>query len=304
MQKLLAKSWFFLGLGMIVLLGIYCPSWGLAIKPWISPLVFCGMILIGFQLDLAELVHAAKNLKAICLALLMGFGAQPLLAFLLGKAFFSADIEIFAGVILCAAVPTTQASSVIWTDMTGGNRSLAVVLMSVANFVGVFLAPPIIWLLLGANVELSPLDMTRTLVECVLLPIAIGQMLKQMFPALSTRMRPASKVINILFIWATVLAALSGGNLGSLPILTVLLCVAIQYTVIAVLSYYVSRAFKLSEEESIAVMFCSAQATLTFAALIGFTYFAARSILYVVVYHLFQQFMGQATALLFMKRRA
>ncbi len=303
MRKFFLNSWFFIGLILVIFIGIHFPSVGLTIKPWISDCVFLSMLLIGFHLDLAEIARAVKNIKAICIAMLMGFVAQPMLAFFLGNLFFSSDFELFAGVILCAAVPTTQASSVIWTDMTKGNRSLAVVLMSIANFSGVFLAPTILWLLLGADVHLSPFDMIMTLVKFVLLPIVLGQVAKALVPATASRIYPASKIVNILFIWMTVLSALSGQELSSLPLLSVLVCVAIQYTMIAALSFYGSRLVGLNEEESIAVMFCSAQATLTFAALIGFTYFAGISILYVVVYHLFQQFMGQATALLFTQTR-
>ena len=64
----------------------------------------------------------------------------------------------------------------------------------------------------------------------------------------------------------------------------------------AAIRYFGAKALGLPKRDAIAVMFCSAQVTITFAALVGFSYFSPRSIIYVVVYHLFQQFIGQVTA--------
>ena len=62
---------------------------------------------------------------------------MPIFSFFLASIFFSNDPEMFAGAILAGAVPTTQASSIIWTDLAGGSYALALILMAIMNLTGV-----------------------------------------------------------------------------------------------------------------------------------------------------------------------
>ncbi len=93
-----------------------------------------------------------------------------------------------------------------------------------------------------------------------------------------------------------VLAALSSTNIISWSILIVIAAVVIQYLCIASFTFYGSRTIGLNKKDALAVMFCSSQKTVTVAAVIGITYFGADSIIYGLIYHVFQQVMGQVTA--------
>ena len=295
-REFLARNWFFLGLLGVVLLGTLAPAVGLALKPWINVMVFCGMLLIGFRFESGALLASMRNFRAIAIGVLCGFICMPLLSYALASIFFTDDPEMFTGVILAGAVPTTQASSIIWTDMSGGNHALAMVLMAVANILGVFVSPGILSLSLGKSMEVPIAAMLQTLVCVILLPVLIGQLFRRRFPIVPPEVHRSSRVVSIVIIWATVLTALSSGDLFSLPLLRVLICVTLQYAIMAAISYWGSLASGLSKADAVAVMFCSAQVTMTFAAVVGFSYFTPRCIIYVVVYHLFQQFMGQVTA--------
>ena len=294
--RVIAKNWFFIGLFVVIIVGTQFPALGLWLKPSISYFVFCSMLLIGFRFERAELAVSVKNTKAVLICIVCSFCIMPALSYLLGRLLFAADPEMFIGVVLAGAVPTTQASSIIWTDFSGGNHALAMVLMSVVNILGVFISPWLLSLGLGKTVTVPVADMLQTLLLFILLPVAIGQLLRFAVPTIPRSVAKASKVMSIVFIWITVLTALSSSDIFTLPLGTVLFCVIVQYSVMAVLSYRLARWYALSREDAIAVMFCSAQVTITFAAVVGFTYFTPRSIIYVVVYHLFQQFMGQLTA--------
>ena len=296
MRDLVARNWFFLGLVCIVLLGIFFPAIGLSLKPWVNGIVFCGMLLIGFRFERSELFHSLRNGRAIGLCLVFSFILMPALSLLLARIFFSDDPEMFAGVILAGAVPTTQASSVIWTDMAGGNHALSMVLMTVMNLCGVFVSPLILSLSLGKTADVPVGAMLQTLLCFILLPVLLGQLVRRFFPRIPKKVHRASRVLSIGIVWITVLTALSSGDVLSLPLVRVLACVALQYVSMAALSYWGALFVGLPKRDAIAVMFCSAQVTITFAAVVGFSYFTPRCIIYVVVYHLFQQFMGQVTA--------
>ena len=289
-------NWFFLGLIVVILLGTLYPELGIQLKPWINSMVAVSMFLIGFRFESSELSFSKKNLKAVLLCLCCGFVVMPVFSYLLGRLFFADDLEMFVGVVLAGTVPTTQASSVIWTDISGGNHSLALILMTVINLVGVFLSPLLLSIGLGGAITVPVWPMLRTLIFFILVPVFVGVFVRRRVKEISPTVKGGSRILSIMLIWATVLTALSSGNILELPLLKVIACVSVQYGAMALVSYWGARAIGLAKRDAIAVMFCSAQVTITFAAVVGFTYFTSRSIIYVVVYHLFQQFMGQLTA--------
>ena len=297
LRKLLRGHGFTFGLLAVVVVGVCCPSVGMILRPWVPSCIFFSMILIGARFDTAAIRFSRENAKAILVSVVAGFVLMPLVSYFLALIFFSGQRELFIGAMLAGTVPTTQASSVIWTDLSGGNHSLAVVLMSVANLLGVFLSP---WLLswgVGSVVSVPVWPMLKTLIFNVLCPVLLGILARQYFGAASPRTLRISKVVSILLIWVNLLTALSSDHAWSqFPLLAVLTCVAIQYWFMAYASYFGSRALGLSESDSLAVLFCSAQVTITFAVLIGVSFFSVQSLLYVAVYHLFQQFMGAYTA--------
>ena len=306
MQKLLnflKSNWFFVGLLLVIVLGTTHPEVGLALKPGLNFMISVSMFLIGFRFETGQLRFSVEYGKALALCLLASFLVMPLLSYALGALMFPGDIDMFVGVMLAGCVPTTQASSVIWTDLSGGNQALSLLLMTVVNLTGIFISPLLLSLGLGSTVAVPVWPMLRTLLFFILFPVFVGRVARRGVPVLPSWVRSASRVLSIVLIWATVLTALSSGNLFEVPLLKVICAVFLQYVSMAGLSYAASRGVGLSRADAIAVMYCSAQVTITFAAVVGFTFFEARSILYVVVYHLFQQFMGQVTAKL-IKRAA
>lgn len=93
-------------------------------------MIVASMLLIGLRLDLREILTAFTDLRAVCLCLAFGFVLKPLLGWILAALFFRHSVDLYLGVMLAGAVPTTQVSSVVWTDFSRGNRALAVVLMA------------------------------------------------------------------------------------------------------------------------------------------------------------------------------
>lgn len=295
-SEFLKSNWFFVGLSAVIFLGTKFPWLGEAFKPWITYLISFSLILIGFRFETSELRFSKRQVGAVVLTCFCSFAFMPLLSYGLGHWLFSADREMFVGIVLAGSVPTTQASSVIWTDLSGGNHSLALILMTVINIIGVFLSPWLLHLGLGSTVSVPVWDMLRTLVLFVLAPVFVGVFIRRWIGSLPAFVKSGSRILNLVLIWITVMTALSSGRLSEVPLALVLFAVALQYVLTALLSYQGARFLGLAKEDALAVMFCSAQVTITFAAIVGFTYFTPRSIIYVVVYHLFQQFMGQLTA--------
>ena len=206
-------NWFFLGLIVVILLGTLYPELGIQLKPWINSMVAVSMFLIGFRFESSELSFSKKNLKAVLLCLCCGFVVMPVFSYLLGRLFFADDLEMFVGVVLAGTVPTTQASSVIWTDISGGNHSLALILMTVINLVGVFLSPLLLSIGLGGAITVPVWPMLRTLIFFILVPVFVGVFVRRRVKEISPTVKGGSRILSIMLIWATVLTALSSGNI-------------------------------------------------------------------------------------------
>jgi len=290
------KNWFFIGLFFIILIAIRFPIIGITIKPYIKTLIIIGMFLIGLRIDLSSLIISFKNFKAITFCMINLFVAMPILSFILGNIFFKNQPLMYIGIILAGAVATTQASSIIWTDMSNGNPNLALVLMVLSNSAGIFFLPFILLFFLGATIKLPVMDMFMTLSLIIILPVIIAQIIKKIIKFDYSKTVNASRITNLFIVWMIVLTALSNSNINSKILILVIIVVIIQYLFIAFFSYHGSKLLGLNKKDSIAVMFCSSQKTITVATVIGFSYFEPSTIIYILVYHIFQQIMGQISA--------
>lgn len=294
--KFLGSNWFFVGLFLVIVIGLTSPEAGAAVKDFLTPLIVVGMFLIGSRIERGSLAALSCNIRALILCCFLGFVLMPVLSFVLGQVFFQQYREMYVGIILTGAVATTQASSIIWTDICRGNRALAVVLMTVSNVGGVFVLPFILLLALGTVVAIPTADILETLCLAILLPLIVGCLAGPRLGLGSPMVRRFGQVVNILIIWLVILAALSSARIEWEILPLVLLCAAAQYLLIAGLSFYSSKRLGMSREDSISVMFCSTQKTITVAALIGLSYFSSGTLVYGLVYHIFQQIMGNVTA--------
>ncbi len=102
-------------------------------------------------------------------------------AFALASGFLVPDIlspDLYTGVVFLSVLPSTVQASIVFTSLAGGNVPAAILQRLAVEFARVALTPALVALLLHANGASVSLDSIEAILLQVLLPFAIGQLLR------------------------------------------------------------------------------------------------------------------------------
>lgn len=159
---------------------LFYPGLGLWISTaWFGPLLMIIMFGMGLTLkteDFRLLVTRPKDIIVGCVA---QFTIMPLLAYGLG-CLFQLDAALMAGVVLVGTCPGGTASNVI-TYLSKGDIALSVGITSVNTLLAPLLTPLITWLLLRASVTVDFMTLFFSIIEVVVVPIALGFLINKRF---------------------------------------------------------------------------------------------------------------------------
>ena len=197
-----------------VSLGI--PAAGLWVQTaWINPLLMVIMFGMGMTMKAEDFRVVFRHPRNILLGCVSQFTIMPLLAFGLGKV-FSLDTALLAGVILVGTCPGGTASNVI-TYLSGGDVPLSVGMTSVNTLLAPVLTPAITYLFLHTSVSVDVWSMFLSIVQTVIIPIALGLLLNRLFANFS---RKAVRVLPTVSIFAICLIVMSVVSHNAEKILT------------------------------------------------------------------------------------
>lgn len=179
----------------------------------VSTLVFAvsSMLSVGFSYGLRDIVRPLRRVRAVIRALAANFVLVPLLAYLVVR-FLALDEPLALGLMLVA----TAAGAPFLIQLTtaaGGDVGLGatlLVLLLPATIIYMPLAVP----LLVPGAALSAGAIARPLVSSMLLPLALGLLVKARAPRWARRLQPlmgkASSYALVALVASTLLANLSG----------------------------------------------------------------------------------------------
>ena len=202
------------------------PSAFSAVSPTtISYLLGAIMLGMGMTLSLDELRIVFIRPKEIALGCLAQFTIMPLLAWGLAR-LFRLDEALALGVVLVGCCPGGTASNVI-TYLAKGDLALSVGMTAVSTLLAPFLTPLLTWALAGKSVDVDVVSMFLSILSVVILPIAVGLLVKWLWPRLTaeaTAYLPAFSSVVIALIVAIVISAnadrlLAGGLLIALVVM-------------------------------------------------------------------------------------
>jgi len=266
-------------MGVLVLLSavlaLVFPDTLSRLKPsLINPLL--GVIMFGMGLtlrpeDFRVVFRRPKDILVGCVA---QFTVMPLLAFALAR-IFSLDEALTVGVVLVGCCPGGTASNVI-TYLSKGDLALSVGMTATSTLLAPVMTPFLVWLLAGETVDVNVVGMLLSILWVVILPIALGLLVKRFFPRVTeqaTSYLPALSTLSICLIVLIVIAAnahklLSGG-------LVVILVVILHNVCGLGIGYLIGYLLKLSPAKRRAISIevgmqnsglASSLATLHFAA--------------------------------------
>jgi ACR3 family arsenite efflux pump ArsB len=124
------------------------------------------------NIDIKKLFSHGDN-RLVFSAQLMNFFVVPLLAFLIGKVFFSDNPMMIMGMLLIGLVPTSG-MSISWTGFSGGNINGAVKIQITGLILASLLTPFYIQLLLGSSIEVPMAGLFLQILSIVIFPLVLG----------------------------------------------------------------------------------------------------------------------------------
>lgn len=192
----------------VAALALFVPSSGLWISlKAVNYLLMVVMFGMGLTMKLDDFKVVFTQPKDVLIGCLAQFTVMPLLAFSLGK-IFGLEAGLLAGVILVGTCPGETSSNVI-TYMSKGNVALSVGMTSVNTLLSPIVTPAITYLLLRTSVKVDMLAMCLSILQVVILPIALGFVVNKFakkFVSKVIDILPVVSVIAICLIVSTVVS--------------------------------------------------------------------------------------------------
>lgn len=196
----------------VAALALFVPASGVWIPlKAVNYLLMVVMFGMGLTMKLNDFKVVFVHPKEMIVGCVAQFTIMPLLAFALGK-IFGLEAALLAGVILVGTCPGGTSSNVI-TYMSKGNVALSVGMTSVNTLLSPVLTPAITYLLLRTSVNVDVWAMCLSILQVVILPIALGFVVNRFagkFVARAVELLPVISVIAICLIVSTVVSHNAG----------------------------------------------------------------------------------------------
>jgi len=278
------KNSFLLGMATAVMFAKLFPSLGVN-GGVMKPELFIGkfgvtmiFLLSGVSLELSELKSAVANIKLNGMVQAGSFLAWP---FLVGVPLTTAlkkllpnflPKALMEGILILTCLPTTVNMCVLLTGAAGGNVAASLANAVMGNMMGIFVTPALLMYFFGTAIELPFLNMVLKLCNKVLVPVAVGQVLratpaKHFFVNNKKAFKSLQEFILIGLVWNAFCNAFTKG-LGiefSHGLFLLGLLSSLHLGSFAVLyKLFKSKLVNFSNADAIAATYCTSHKTLAF----------------------------------------
>ncbi|HIE0138206.1 TPA: bile acid:sodium symporter family protein [Pseudomonas aeruginosa] len=210
---------------LFAILAFFRPAWFLPLTAAIAPLLGLVMFGMGLTLKGEDFREVARHPIRVLIGVLAQFVIMPGLAWLLCR-LLQLPAEIAVGVILVGCCPGGTASNVM-TWLSRGDVALSVAITSVTTLLAPLVTPALVWLLASAWLPVSFAAMFLSILQVVLVPIALGLLAQRLLGERTRQVAevlPLVSVFSIVVIIAAVVAASQARIAESgLPIMAVVM---------------------------------------------------------------------------------
>lgn len=215
------------------------------------------MLALGLTLTIDDFKRAATLRRPLAVALICQAVLLPALCFLIAEALHLSPM-LAVGLILMAATPGGTMASIL-SHLFNGDLALNVTLTAVNAVLSIFSLPAILafsmtWFMGdGRHIPLQ-FDKFLEIFGLVLIPTAIGIVIRHRFPELARRLQKPVRIFAAVLLVVVVGSSITGGratlwnNLGVLSVAVVSFC-----TVSLTVGYLVPRFMHLAPRQAIAV---------------------------------------------------
>ncbi|MBQ3388260.1 MAG: bile acid:sodium symporter [Thermoguttaceae bacterium] len=275
---------FVLALFAAVLLAWFYPPLGSGSGPLsLTSLAHWGISVIfffyGLRLDRQRICSGLKNLRLHALTQSATFILFPLLALAVihlfglipaGNPFGTPLSALALGTFFLAALPSTVSSSVVMTNLAGGNVPAAIFNASLSSLAGVFITPIWMRLYLNASTGGSALGSTLLSLTCqVLLPVALGIVLNKRLGWFSVKydngLRLFDQSVILLIVYTSFCHSFAERMFDGLSFPALFLLAAVMvlffFTVYGMIGA-AARLLKFNREDRITALYCGSKKSL------------------------------------------
>lgn len=194
---------------LFAILAFFAPAQFRWIAPYIVPLLGIIMFGMGLTLSKEDFREVARRPGDVAIGVAGQFIIMPGMAWLLST-LLQLPPEVAVGVILVGCCPGGTASNVM-TFLARGDVALSVAITSVTTLLAPVVTPALIYLLASQWLEVSAAAMFWSIVQVVVLPIALGVLAQSL---LRDKVKACVAVLPLVSVVAIVaiVAAVVAGN--------------------------------------------------------------------------------------------
>ncbi|KAH9305059.1 hypothetical protein KI387_009463 [Taxus chinensis] len=240
-------------------------------KEYYAPALGGIMLSIGVQLSVKDFALALQRPLPLTLGYLAQYLLKPVLGLLIARAFRTPP-TFAAGFILTACVAGAQLSSYA-SFLSKGDVALSIVLTSFSTISSVLVTPLLTGLLIGSVVPVDAIAMSKSILQVVLIPVAIGLALNTYAKSLVNVIRPFMPLMAVVCTSLCIGSplALNRSQIMSIEGLQLLLPVLTFHASAFMIGYWVSKLSPLRQQENICrtISLCTGMQSSTLAGLLA-----------------------------------
>lgn len=218
-----------------------------------------GIIMLGLGLSLTinDFKRVALYPKAVFIGLCCQMLLLPAVCFLIAKLFALSPV-MAVGLMLLAASPGGAMAN-LYSHLAKGDVALNVTLTAVNSLLTIFSIPIIVNLSLAyfmGSDQYIPLQFKKVLdvFMIVLIPVGIGMILHNRFPALSKKMEKPVKIASAFILALVIIAATLKEKQNMGVYFAQVGFAALLFNIVSMCTgYFISKWFKLPEKQSISI---------------------------------------------------
>jgi len=310
----LKKYWFFVGIAVVVMIAFVVPAVGVFVKTYniLTVVIFLGFLITGLTLETASIGEQFKNVRVLSAALISSLVLFPAIAYFLASLVFKAPPDWAIGALIIGVAPVTIASGTVMTAIALGNIPLSLFICVLTNLASILTIPFLLNLFLqfgDTPIALPVVQMLTGLTIKVLVPTAIGQMLRPFVKNAIAPYKKAFSIFNQLIVLMIVLNAVSSSTAritqAGTAIIAVFVFMIVLHVLILAMNFAMSRMIRLDRASTSAFTIHTSQKTLTVSYIVWAGHFATlypMALIPAIAYHITQSIMDTLVAHRFRER--
>ena len=150
---------------------------GDAASSLIEPFLMLMLFLVFLSVDLGRFRESFSNVRFLASAVIINFVWTPVLAYVLGLAFFEGSVDLRIGLLMLLVTPCTD-WYLVFTSVAKGNVALSSTLLPVNLVLQIVLMPVFLLLFIGQSADFDIASMLGSMAFVLLIPFAASLAVK------------------------------------------------------------------------------------------------------------------------------